>query len=120
MVGWQRTDPDPEPIAALRQVVEVSDAVRQFDRVVVREQVPERPKIDALGSEQRLRDQEIGSRARLPGRGKVLADPCFFETEAVEPLDLIEVPALSVANGSLRRMRRHQHGAGLHGYFVLW
>ena len=42
-------------------------------------------------------------------------NPRFFETKGIEPLDLTEVPALPIADGSFGRMGRHQQSTEFHG-----
>src|SRR6516164_11014861 len=98
MIAWQGADSDAQLVAPLGQVVEISDPVRQFDRVVIGQQVAKRSQTDSPGALQGLSNQQVGSRAGLPRRREVLADPRLVEPEVVEPLDLFEVPALSVAD----------------------
>jgi hypothetical protein len=114
-VARQRADADAEHVAAARQVIEVRDAVRELHRMVVRQQVGAGTELDALGREQRLRDQEIGRRTRLPGRREMLADPRLREAERVEPAQLREVPCDPVEQRPLRRMRRHHERTEPHG-----
>jgi hypothetical protein len=85
--------------------------MRELDRMVVWKEVTERTQVDPFGPRQRLGDQQVRRRARLPRRGEVLADPRFLEAEPVEPLDLGEIPALAVPDRPLGRMRRHEQGA---------
>src|SRR6516164_4684826 len=108
MIAWQGADTDPELVAPLGQVVEISDPVRQFDWVVIGQQVAKRPQTDSPGALQALSNQQVGRRARLPRRREVLTDPRLVEAEVVEPLELFEVPTLAVADGPFGRMRRHE------------
>src|SRR6516162_1656256 len=108
MVARQGADSDAQLVAPLGQVVEVSDPVRQFDRVVIGQQVAKRPQTDSPGALQALSNQQVGRRARLPRRREVLTDPRLVESEVVEPLELFEVPTLAVADGPFGRVRRHE------------
>src|SRR6516164_4805894 len=114
MIAWQGADSDAQLVAPLGQVVEKSDPVRQLDRVVIGQQMAKRSQTDSPGALQGLGNQQVGSRARLPWRGKVLADPRLVEAEVVEPLKLFEVPTLAVADGPFGRMRRHEQGTQSH------
>lgn len=89
-------------------MLEISDPVSQLDRVVIGEKMAERAEVDSLGALQRLGDQQVGRRARLPRRREVLADPRLLEAKLVEPLKFLEIPTLAIPDGSLGRMRRHQ------------
>src|SRR5208337_3234377 len=59
MVAGQGTDPDPQPVASFRKVVEISHPMGQFDRVVVWQEVTERPKVNPLGPLECLRDEQV-------------------------------------------------------------
>jgi len=47
-------------------------------------------------------------RIRLPGRGEMLANPRLLEPERVKPYQIVQVPALAIPDGPLRRVGRHQ------------
>ena len=87
VVGGQGADADAQLVAAPGQVVEVGDAVRQLDRMVVGQQMAERAEPDPRGPLQGLGNEEVRCRAGLPGGGEVLADPCLVEAERIQPLD---------------------------------
>ncbi len=98
----------------LRHVIEVRNPVSQFDRVVKREQVAQRTKPYLLCPYERLSDQQVRGRARLPGSGEVFSDPRLVEAKRIKPLEIVEIPAEAIAYRSLRRVRRHQQSAELH------
>jgi hypothetical protein len=64
-------------------MIEVRDPVSQFDRMVKRKQVAQRTEPDPLRPQQRLCNQQVRGRARLPGRCEVFPDPCLLEAERV-------------------------------------
>jgi len=112
--GGQGADADAQLVAAPGQVVEVGDAVRQLDRMVVGQQMAERAEPDPRGPLQGLGNEEVRCRAGLPGGGEVLADPCLREAERIQPLDLFQVPVLPGRDAGFRRVRRHQQCPCLH------
>ena len=57
VVAGQGADADAQLVTPLRQMVEVGHAVRQFHRVVVGQQMAQRPEADARGRSQRLGDE---------------------------------------------------------------
>ena len=95
-------------------MVEISDPVSQLDRVVIGEKMAERAELDSLGALQRLGDQQVGSRARLPRRREVLADPRLLEAKRVEPLEFFEIPGMAISDGPFGRVRRHEESAQPH------
>ena len=105
---------DAEHEAALGEVVEVRDAVGQFDRVVIGQQVCTGCELDRLRAQQRLRQQQVGRADRLPRHGEVLADPRLDIAQLVGQLDDVEVPLGGVVQAALRRMRRHEENSDLH------
>ena len=46
--------------------------------------------------------------------GEVLTNPCFLKTEGVDAFEILEIPALSVANGAFRWVRWHQQCTEFH------
>jgi hypothetical protein len=76
--------------------------------MVIRQKMTERTEAYALGPQECLGNQKIGRGTRLPCSGEVLADPCFLESQSVETLEFLEIPALAVGDGPLGRMRRHE------------
>ena len=92
----------------------IATRLRQLGRVVVGQQKPAGRKPDAARLHQRLRDQQVGRRVRLPRRGVVLADPGFGKPELVGPAQRLQIPAVAVAEAALRRVRRHREQTVLH------
>ena len=67
----------------------------EFGGVVIRQQEAAGPDAHALGLHQRLGDQQVGRRMRLPGRGVVLADPRLGVAEFVQPAQRLQVPIVT-------------------------
>ena len=114
-VGRQARRGDAEIQPPSGQVVEHGDAVGELGGVVIRQQEAARADADALGLQQRLGDQQIGRRMRLPRRGVVLADPGLGVAQLVEPAQRLEVPVVAGLQAALRRMRGHGEIAEFHG-----
>ena len=73
---------------------------------------------DILGLQERLRQQQVGRRMRLPRRGVVLADPGFLIAELIEPAQHLQVPVVALLQPALRRMRGHREISEFHGAFL--
>ena len=114
-VARQAAGGDAEIEPPLRQVVEHGDAVRQLRRVVVGQEEAAGAEADALRLQERLGDQQVGRRVRLPGRGVVLADPGFGVAELVEPAEGLQVEVVPFLQAALRRVRGHGEVAEFHG-----
>ena len=115
MVGEETARTDAEHVSALREVVEVCDAVGKLDGIVEREEVRAGAELDVLRAQEGLRDEQVGRGNGLPGRGEVLADPCLAEAEVVGEFQAFEVPLVGVPGGALGRVRGHQEQTGFHG-----
>ncbi|MGY4256059.1 hypothetical protein ACVI1L_003127 [Bradyrhizobium sp. USDA 4516] len=107
---------DAEIEPPVREMIEHRDAVGELGRVMIRQQEAAGPDADVLGLQQRLRDQQIRRRMRLPGCGVVLADPGFLIAELVEPAQHLQVPVVALLQSALRRMRRHREVSEFHGF----
>ncbi len=107
-----RGDAEIEP--ALRQMVEHRDPVGELGRVVIGQQETARREADPARLHQRLGDQEIGRRVRLPRRGVVLADPGFGKAQLVGPAQRLQIPAMALIKAALGRVRGHREQAVLH------
>ena len=99
VVGEQAAGADAKHVAALREVVEVCDAVGELDGVVEGEEMRAGAELDVRGAHERLRDEQVGRGNGLPGRGEVLADPCLAEAEVVGEFQAFEVPLMGVPWG---------------------
>jgi hypothetical protein len=73
-------------------VVEHQDAVRQDERVVVRQRRDARAELDPLRALRRSRDEHLGRGDGLEPAGVVLADPRLIEAETIEVLHQLQVP----------------------------
>ena len=91
----------------LRQVIEKRDSVRQFDGIVIRQQVRAGRELDALRLEQGLSDGQVRRGVRLPGDREMFTDPCFLDAELVAPSKRLQVGLVPVVWLPLRRMCRH-------------
>ena len=110
-VGRQQSRPGAEHDAAARHVVELDDAVRRHQRIMVRQRddagaEADRPR--ALGGD---RDEQFGRADRLPAGGMVLADPRFVEAQPVEPGHQLQVALEALRGVFLHRMERRQEDA---------
>ena len=100
--------PDAEHHAAARLVVELDDAVRRRQRVVIRQRDDAGAELDPLRSLGRRCDEEFRRRDDLePGR-VVLADPRLFVAEFVEPFDEFDVAADRERRVFVQRMKRRE------------
>ena len=88
MVGGQCADTHAQLVASLGHVIEISDPVSQFHRVVIRHQVAQRSELDGSCGQQCLCNQQVRRRAGLPGGREMLANPGFREPEFIQPLQL--------------------------------
>jgi hypothetical protein len=88
-------------------VIQVGDAVSQFEGVVKWQQVAQRTETDTFGPQQGLGDQQVGRRTGFPGSSEVFADPGLLETERVKPFNILKIPTLAVPYRSLGRVRGH-------------
>src|SRR6185436_8595281 len=89
-VGRQQTGTYTEQHAAARLVVELDDAIRRGQRVVIRQRYHAGTELDALGAFSGRGDEELRRRDDLEAGGVVLADPRFFVAELVEPFDELD------------------------------
>src|SRR5262249_37703266 len=69
---------------------------------------------DLLRLLQRLRDDQIGRRMRLPWRRVMLADPRLPIAQLVGPPQRLEIPLVTGVEAALRRMRRHGEQSEIH------
>ena len=74
-----------------RHVVELHEALRHHQRMVVRQAGDARTELDVLGAVGGDADDDLGRGDDLPARRVVLADPRLVVAEGVEPLDQFQV-----------------------------
>src|SRR5262249_23188443 len=89
--------------------------VREFGWMMIGQEKAARAEPDILCLQKGLRENEIGRRMRLPGRGVMFADPGFLIAELVEPAQHLKIPVLAFLQSALRRMRRHRKVSEFHG-----
>ena len=99
-------------------MIEHRDAVGEFGRMVIGQKKTAGAEADVFRLQERLRQQQVRRRMRLPGRGVVLADPGFLIAELVEPAQHLQVPVVPLLQPALRRMRGHREITDLHGGFL--
>jgi hypothetical protein len=87
----QQSRPGAEHHAAARHVIELDDAIRDHERLVVRQRHHAGPEADALGALGCRRDEELGRGDDLEARRMMLADPRFLVAQPIEMLDQREV-----------------------------
>ncbi len=79
-------------------MVELIDAVGQYQRLMIGERGNARAEADVLRALGKRGDEEFWTRDQLVTGRMMLADPCFVVTEPVHPLDEFDV--------ALNRQRR--------------
>ena len=89
-VGHERARAAAEHRAAARHVVELHEALRDQERVVVRQAGHAGAEPDVLGALGRRGDDQLGRGDDLPAGGMVLADPGLVIAEPVELLDHLD------------------------------
>jgi hypothetical protein len=77
-VARQPAGGNAEIQAAVGEVIEHGNAVRQFRRVMIGQKKTARTEADVFGLQERLGQQQVRRWVRLPGRGVMLADPGFL------------------------------------------
>jgi hypothetical protein len=110
-IRCQQPRPRAEHDAAARVVVELNDAVRDHQRVVIRQRnhagaEPYRSR--ALRGD---RDEQLRRAYRLPAGGMVFADPGLVEAQAVEPLHQFQIAVHAGRGVLIHRMERRQEDA---------
>ncbi len=85
-------------------MIEHRDAVGEFGGMMIRQQEAAGTEADVLGLQERLRQQQVRRRMRLPGRGMVLADPGFLVAQLIGPAQHLQVPVVAFLQPALRRM----------------
>ena len=82
-VARQTAGAHAEHEATLGNVIHEGDATGKFRRVVIGQQMCTGREFDALGAQQRLRDENVGRRVRLPWCGEMFAYPGFGKAQAI-------------------------------------
>ena len=78
-----RRDTEVQPAAG--EVIEHSNAVRKFSRMMIGQQEAAGAEADVLGLQERLCQQQVRRRVRLPRRGMMLANPGLLIAELIQP-----------------------------------
>ena len=119
-VARQTTRSDSQHVTAARQMVHVRDPAREFRRLMIREQMGSRGKLDSFGLSQRLRDQQVGSRVGFPGRGEMFANPGLVIAQPVCRAQHFEVPFVTFAQIAFGGMARHHEQSKFHWLVSPW
>src|SRR5713101_9054273 len=90
-VCGQRPGAASEHHAAMGQMVEQGEAVRDVKGMMIRDTDDARAELDSLGAGRRDRHENFGRRDYFPSRRMMLADERFFVAELVEPFDELHV-----------------------------
>ena len=99
-IGCEQAGASAEHDPAPSHVVELDDAVRHVERVVIRERHDAGAEAEVLGPFGRGGDEDLGRVDRLHTGGVVLTDPGFREAQSVEHLQQLEI-ALEAQRGVL-------------------
>ena len=113
-VREQPADADPEHEAAAAHGVELRDFGRDLHRVMARQADHRGAEGEILGARQQARHEHQRRGDRLRGRGKMLAEPQFVETERVGVERLLLVLGQRIGERAVRRMHRHHEQAKTH------
>ena len=113
-ITWKSSRADAPEEPALGHLVQLGDALRQHEGVVIREARHAGPELHPMRHPQCLRDEEVGARDVLPLRRDVLADPGLLVAELVEEHELLEVVGHRAAGIRARRVERHREVADAH------
>ncbi len=98
-VGRQRARAAAQHGAAARHVVELHEAVRHHQRVVIGQAGHARAQPDVARALDRGADEHFRRGDGLPAGGMVLADPGLVEAQLVDPLDQLHVARHAEASG---------------------
>ncbi len=118
-VRRQQARPDAEHHAAARLVIELDDAVRRHQGVVIGQRDHAGAELDALGALGRGGDEEFGAGDDLEAGRMVLADPGLVIAEPIEHLDQLEVAMQGLGGVAIQRMERGHEDAVAHRKFGL-
>ena len=88
-------------------MIEKGDPIGERHRMVAGQQMRARTEADAGRLLKRLRDQQVGRGAGLPGLEKMLADPRFRIAIFVGPADHLQIPLGAIEHAPFGRMRGH-------------
>jgi hypothetical protein len=91
-------------------VVQLYDAVRRHQRIMVWQRNHAGAEADRFGAFRGDGDKQFGGTDQLPPRGVMLANPGFVETEAIEPLHQLQVPVHAGGGILIHWMKRGQEG----------
>ena len=115
-VGDERAGTAAEHGAAARHVVELHEALRHQERMVVGQARHARAEHDVLGALGGGGDEDLGRGDQLPAGRVVLADPHLVVAEVVEPLDQLHVAVEGQRRILADAVERCQEDAELHSF----
>ena len=108
-VADQQPRPCPEDHTAHRQLVQLRDAVRDHQRVVIGQRDDAGAELDPARTLRRRRDHDLRRGADLIATGMMLTVPIFFEAELVGPFGQLQIALEAQRRTFIQRMeRRHK------------
>ena len=113
-VARQTARSHSEHESSLGHMVQVGHSVRQLGWIVVGKKVRAWGQLDIFGAQQGLGNEQVRSRVRLPGGGKMLADPGFMEAQLINEIQMLEIPVVARVQIPLRWVRGHHEDSNLH------
>ena len=115
-VGRQQAGADAEHHASARLMVELDDAVRRHQRVVIRQRHHAGAEADVFGALGGGGDEDLGRGDDFEAGRVVLADPGFLVAQPIQVLDQFKVAVQSFSWILVERMERRQEDAIAHRY----
>jgi hypothetical protein len=117
-VGRQRARAAAQHGAAARHVVELHEAVRDHQRMVVRQAGHAGAQADEAGALDQRADEHLGRGDGLPARRVMLADPGLVVAQLVEPFDQLHVARHAQRRVLADPMERREKDAELQALVV--
>ena len=110
-VGGEQPRAGAEHDAPAGVVVELNDAVRHHERIVIGQRDHPRAEPDRARPFRGHRDEQLGRADQLPTRRMMLADPGLVITEPIEPLHQLQVTVQTGGRVLVHRMEGRQENA---------
>ena len=113
-VGGQRARPAAHHRPAARHVVELHEALRHHERMMIRQAGHAGAEFDVLGAFGGGGDDQFGQGDQFPAGGVMLADPGFVVAQPVQPLEQLDIAVDRQRRVFPDPMERCQEDAELH------
>jgi len=111
----QAAGADAHHEAPAGNMVEPADPMRELGREMIGQQIGAGAEADALGLDQGLGDQDVGTGQRLAPGGEMLAHPGLVEADPIGEFEGVEVMGMPLRIGAMRRMVGHEEHSEFHG-----